>query len=103
MKLTTETYSYPNPEHKWCIVKMDGMEIGRCDVRPDGYLLRGGRKVRPLEEVAGVLVRATIADAQDRKEKANADEVRAAAQLKSLKKQAKHKTPNGSNERGPTA
>lgn len=94
MKLTTENHNYPNPDYKWCIVHLGGKEIGRCDVREDGYVLRGGRKARPLEDVAMAMLKAAIADAKERRVQAVADETTAKLQMQALKVAARGKTPN---------
>ena len=95
MKLTFETHDYPNPKYKWCVVKIDGQEIGRCEMDQEGRLVpRGGRK--PLEpgEIGMRLVRNMLRDARERKGKALADEARAEMLLRGLKAAAKRKTPN---------
>lgn len=94
MKLTTTVHQYPNPAYRWCIVYLDGLEIGRCDVRTDGYVLRGRRKVHPLDEAARLMLRAAITDARKRRTEAAADEARATLQLRGLKVKARSKTPN---------
>lgn len=88
MKLTTTVHQYPNPAYRWCIVYLDGQEIGRCDVRADGYVLLGRRKAHPLEEAARLMLRATVTDARKRKAEAAAEEACALMQLRGLKVKA---------------
>lgn len=103
MKLTFETHDYPNPAYKWCVVKLDGQEIGRCEMRPDGALVpRGKRKALEPGEIAMHLVKSTLADARKRKGEAMADEARALMLLRGLKVQARSKTPNTQVKRPPS-
>ena len=101
MKLTFETHDYPNPAYKWCVVKLDGQEIGRCEMDSEGRLVpRGGRKPRELGEIGMLLVRNMLADAKARKAAALADEARALMLLRGLKVAAKrNKTPNVADKR----
>lgn len=102
MKLTFEKHDYPNPKYKWCVVKLDGLEIGRCEMDAEGRLVpRGGRKPREPGEIGMLLVRNMLKDARERKSAALADEARAEMLLRGLKVAAKRKTPNASAQ--PTA
>ena len=95
MKLTFETHDYPNPAYKWCVVKLDGQEIGRCEMNPDGTLVpTGKRKALDHGEIAMHLVKSTLVDARRRRAEAVADEARALMLLRGLKAQARSKTPN---------
>lgn len=74
VKLTFEQHDYPNPKYKWCVVKLDGQEIGRCEMDSEGRLVpRGGRKAREPGEIGLLLVRNMLADARKRKSAALAD------------------------------
>jgi hypothetical protein len=94
--MTFEQHDYPNPKYKWCVVKLDGQEIGRCEMDSEGRLVpRGGRKAREPGEIGLLLVRNMLADARKRKSAALADETRALMLLRGLKVAAKRsKTPN---------
>jgi len=95
MKLTFETHDYPNPKYKWCVVKLDGLEIGRCEMDAEGRLVpRGGRKPREPSEIGLLLVRNMLKDARERKSAALAYEARAEMLLRGLKVAAKRKKPN---------
>ena len=94
VKLTFEKHDYPNPKYKWCVVKLDGQEIGRCEMDAAGRLVpRGGRKAREPGEIGLLLVRNMLADARKRKSAALADEARALMLLRGLKVAAKRSKP----------
>lgn len=95
MKLTFEKHDYPNPAYKWCVVKLDGQEIGRCEIDAEGrFVLRGGRKPRELGDIGLLMVRNMLADARKRKTEALADEARALMLMRGLKAKVKRKMPN---------
>ena len=84
-RLSTEIHDYLNPAYKWCVVRLDGVEIGICDVRPDGYVLRGARKVHSLDDIARLMLRGTIKAARKEAIMAAAAQQHALEQLRSLK------------------
>lgn len=76
MKLTIEEFDYPNKAFKWVLVKLDGLEIGRCDKTPQGLVPMGKRKPVAPEKLAEALVLGSLRDARARKAAALADEAR---------------------------